>query len=381
MKICVITLLNVRNYGSVLQTLATQEILKNLGYEVEFIDYIREVQTEKSLTRSYMNGIPNNQVVRRMYNKFFNMPITNSRARKIFRGFVLEYINLTNKQYISSEELKRNLPNADIYCTGSDQMWNSGWNNGIEEAFFLDFVEGKPKISFSTSFGLTEIPKNEEERTITLLKRYNFISVREQSAVSLLSKYDIKSINILDPTLMLSGDFWFKFAHRSSHKKDIDKYILVYQLHQEHGEVDFTHYVKKVSKTMDLPVKVISYGMTLNKVYDEYLFMPTMQDFVGAFARAEYIITDSFHGTSFSIVLNKSFTVAYPNSYSTRIKNILELTGLEGRVLEHNDALVYDNAIDFTTVNDKLRNLQRHSLEVIEKGLINVVSDINKYKI
>lgn len=372
MKISVITLLNVINYGSVLQTYATQEILKSNGYQVEFINYIRYNQTSKAALKRCFKAIPNRQLPRKLYNIFISFPISTIRARKVFKNFLVENIRLTPRQYYNLEELKSDVPMGDIYCTGSDQMWNSGWNEGIEKAFFLDFVDDKPKIAFSTSFGMTEIPKSEEEETIRLLKKYSFISVREQSAVALLKKYDIASQNVLDPTLMLDGDFWRKFAEHTTAKVNNQKYILVYQLHTEHGGLNLKNYVKKISEALNLPVKVIAYGVTWKRIFDEYIFMPTMQEFVALFANAEYVVTDSFHGTSFCINLNKDFTVIFPNEYSTRLQNILELNELENRVLHESGDLIYDKKIDYSVINVNMSKLRDYSLSIIGDGLKSV---------
>ena len=118
--------------------------------------------------------------------------------------FLQERVNLTKSRYCSYDQLKANPPLADIYITGSDQVWNSIWNKGIDLAYFLDFAPaGKPRIAFSASIGREQLNEEEIPETKHLLEKYNAISVREQSAVEILASMDIKSTLVLDPTLML----------------------------------------------------------------------------------------------------------------------------------------------------------------------------------
>ena len=140
-KVDIITLHRVVNYGSVLQTYALQEKIKEKGFEVETIDYYPE--------RLHLFGM-----LKRLKNKkeiLRKNPIVRFGAQcvifpsyvqrfSMFKKFLKKYIKMTDKTYYNKEELEKNIPQADIYCTGSDQVWNSEWNEKIEYPFFLDFV-------------------------------------------------------------------------------------------------------------------------------------------------------------------------------------------------------------------------------------------------
>lgn len=373
MKISVITLQNIRNYGSVLQTFATQKILEKMGYEVEFIDYIRESQTKSYKIKEALKNVPTKNKFRYIHRKCKDILVRNKRAEKVFDGFIDANICTTRCRYCCVEQLRKNTPLADIYCTGSDQMWNSGWNGGIEYSYFLDFVDDdKPKFAFSTSIGMTDFPENEVEMTTRLLKRYNFITMREMSGVEILEKYGIKSENVLDPTLMVNGDFWRDFSNEAGKKYSKEKYILVYQLNHTHKNVDFESYVKKLSKETGLKIMAVTYGVPRVKVYDEYVHLPTMEEFVALFANAEYVVTDSFHGTSFCINLNKQFTVIYPDKYSTRLQNILKINNLQDRALSDNEKRIHNNLIDYMYVNNIMDKMRNNSLSIINDGLDNI---------
>lgn len=367
MKISVITLQNVTNYGSILQTFATQCLLENLGYEVEFIDYIRDNQLKKNVRKEQLNCSSAKSLLKSLYRMYIGNALISARVKKVFTEFVKNNIHCTKKKYFSVEELRKNPPVADIYCTGSDQMWNSGWNGGIEYSYYLDFVDEKPKFAFSTSIGMDEIPKNEVETTTSLLRKYSFITVREKKAAALLESHNIMATAVLDPTLMLDGTFWKKFSQRV--RKNGTPYILVYKLNSTHDSVDFLNYVKWLSSEMKLPVKVISYGITIRRVFDEYVCLPTIEEFVSLFVNAKYVVTDSFHGSAFCVNLNKQFTVIYPPKYSSRLANILSICNLQNRVCTDANARIHEEIIDYDRVNKIMNQERRRSLEAIELGL------------
>ena len=144
MNIDVITLHAVQNYGSVLQALATQEILKAHGCEVTIIDYIREDVRYENLVKKWSEGNPI---------KALAILPTLFRWKKVFQTFTKRYLNLSQRTYTTEEDFKTYPLTADAYCTGSDQVWNSKWNKGILPCLYLDFVPAdKYKFAFAASF-------------------------------------------------------------------------------------------------------------------------------------------------------------------------------------------------------------------------------------
>ena len=226
MKVEIITLHNVKNYGSVLQTYVTQQVLKELGYDSEVIDYYREDLIEKNILQNRLNSssIFSKNIITRMIGRIFIKKDIKNQSKK-FNKFISQYLKITPKSYYSNEELKEDLPKADIYCTGSDQVWNGELNNGIEKAFFLDFVaDVMPKIGYSASFGRKELKEFEEKEVTRLLNRYKMISVREKSGLDILNKIGYKNAeNVLDPTLMYNREQWKKFAKETKYANK--KYI------------------------------------------------------------------------------------------------------------------------------------------------------------
>ena len=371
MKIDVITLHNVNNYGSALQSYATQMILQSKGYDVEFINYYRK------------NLIANNLLKNQLENsKFFSknyftkvigkilLPYTINKQVNVFNDFISKNINTTTKTYFSFEELKKEIPEADIYCTGSDQMWNSEWNQGIERAFYLDFLPDDAKrFALSSSFGREKLNDNEKEETKRMLSKYKAISVREKTGLNILNDLGINNgKHVLDPTLLLNKEQWTNFVRGKRVTKKDKKYILVYQLNMKNKEFD--DYVKKLSKAKRMPVIRVSINNYQRFKYGKLIATPSVIDFLDYFINAEYVVTDSFHGTAFSINLNKQFICIFPKKFSTRLDSILQLTQLQDRKLvDNDDVFKIDNKIDYKNVNKVLDEKRKETLDYIDDAI------------
>ena len=168
----------------------------------------------------------------------------------MFTKFLREYINMTDKTFYSKEEFENIDFDYDVYCTGSDQVWNSEWNEKIEYPLFLSFApDDKRKIAYAASFGKKELKDNEIEVTRKLLERYDAISLREKSGVEIVESLGIKnSVHVVDPTLLLDGDAWRKL---SSNRFKNENYILVYNLNRN-KKID--NYAKSLANKTGLKI-------------------------------------------------------------------------------------------------------------------------------
>lgn len=349
-KISIITVLNTVNYGSALQTFATQKFFEDKGFETEFVDYWRKDQTTAARIERIKKDKKSSlkQWIKKPLRDYLEIKSIKA-SEPVFRGFIKDKIKLTPRTYSSFEELKADCPVADVYATGSDQMWNSGWNQGIERSFFLDYApEDKKKLAYATSIGKTSFDDEEAAEIIPLIKKYDLITLREQSAVDLLAKYDIDASLVLDPTLMLNKDTWSSYLPEVKMDK---KYLLVYQLHNEHDNANFDEAVKSIAKEKNLEIVRITYSYSDLKI-GKKIVLPQVFEFLSLIKNAEFIVTDSFHGTAFSINFNKQMAIIYPKKFSTRMDNILSLTGLSERRYTSADKIgKWNNVIDYEPVN------------------------------
>lgn len=348
-KITIITLQNVRNYGSALQALATQQLFEELGYEVDFINYIREnFKTKKARIDGYCKG---KGIMAKLLFPFILYP-TFVKQDKVFRRFITKYLKVQKREVTTREDFA-NLPiDSDIYCTGSDQTWNSSWNGGILPELFLDFVpDSVAKISYAASMGKGELDEWEKEETRRLLKRYKAISVRENTAVSIIKDLGIDgAVHVLDPTLQMSKEFWMKYAKKPQEKP----YVLVYQLNTNKQFDDYAEEFAK-RKGLELIRFCTRYDQCVKK--GKSLLVPEVTDFISYIAYAECVITDSFHATAFSINLNTNFISIYPQSFGSRLASVLELTDLQNRHLNSYEdfSFVENMEIDFGHANEVLQ--------------------------
>lgn len=370
-KVELITLQRVPNYGSVLQAYATQKIIEKNGLECEIINYFPKRMTISAMLRRIKNK--NKKLKKSLLLRTVARIIIFPSYIKRFLRFNSFYknLNMTDIEYHSNDELKKNPPNADIYCTGSDQVWNSEWNEEIDCAMFLDFVpNSKKKIAISASFGKIKLDDNEVEKTRIMLEKYSRISLREKSGVDILKNIGMmNSESILDPTLLLTKEEWNIIA---SKKFKNEKYILVYNLNRN-SKID--KYASNLSKKTGIKIKYLSYQMHEFYKKGKMYCSPTVEDFLSLIKNAEYVITDSFHGTAFSLNFEKEFVIVYPQKYSTRIQSILELLNLKNRVAKDAyDMDLCEKKIDYEKVRKKLSKERRKSLLWIKESLNN--SDI-----
>lgn len=366
-KVCLITLHRVKNYGSVLQTYATQIVLEEMGFDVEIIDYYPSRYSFLGMLKRIKNQ---NKYIKksfllRMVARFIIIPSYFLRF-KAFNNFIYSHLKMSSDTYKTYEALSKKIPLADIYITGSDQVWNSEWNDGIDKSLFLGFVpKEKRKIAYAASFGKKELDNYEKEETAALLKRYDDISVRETSGVEIVKSLGINKVtNVVDPTLLLSGDKWREI---SSNRYNNKKYILVYNLNRN-KKID--KYAENLSIKTGLKIFYLSYQLHEFYKKGKMICNPKVADFISLIDNASYIISDSFHATAFSINLNKQFVIVYPGKYSTRIQSLLKYLKLEDRVARNEEDLdIIKKDIDYKNINKRIEIMRKESLSWLKKSL------------
>lgn len=370
-KVGVITLHNSPNYGSCLQTYATQVVLARVGADAEIIDYYRKDAIPENEVDRALNG----QLVKKMpifkvpgVKQIAKIPVSRmvARRRAPLDEFRHSKLALTECSYYSADELDANPPAADIYCTGSDQVWNSIWNNGFDRAFYLSFApEGKKKIAYAASIGKAALEDWEAEPMRKALSSYSCISVREQEAADLLDSIGVHgAVPVIDPTLMLNHDDWETISDRWVSP---EPYILVYQLNRN---AEFDTYVQKVAKKTGLKVMRIAYGVHEKRSGENAIICPSVGRFLSLFLGAEIVITDSFHGTAYSVNLGKKFVSISPGRFSGRIANLLAMTGLEDHLLSSFDNFeLAEEPVNHDPVEKALDSKRREAIAFLDSSV------------
>lgn len=369
MKIDSITIHRNCNYGSVLQTYATQKTLEDLGFECETIDFIRQLDTKSGALKRLKNKsrkLSKNPVL--LLGAKAVMLISYIKKEKTFNQFLNRYIHLSSESYYSNEELKKKLPKADAYCTGSDQIWNSFWNEGVESAYYLDFVPDDA-FCFSYASSIGQRIEAAEKRAISkMLQKYRYISVRESQSIASLNEIDVKDVvQVLDPTLYRTNELWTQLASDKFKKR---KYVVTYNLHHDKKLDAFAN---SLAKEKGLELLNISYNWHDVIRPGKLVWCPSVEEYLGLIRDAEYVIADSFHATAFSIQFHKKFISFYPEKASMRIRDILKKLDISQRGTEGNPDLKDIEAdIDYNAV-DKLLNKYR---EQDKKYLVAVTNAI-----
>lgn len=362
MKISVITLHAVVNYGSALQTYATQKIFNNLGLETEIINYRRESILNKSIfeiikEKSFSTKYKLIRIL--MYNSY-------SKGRKTFDEFLNKYVNQTKQLYTYDEDFEKYPINADIYCTGSDQVWNSGWHNGTPKPFYLAFAPNdKKKIAFSASFGKEKLDDGEKQEVKELLSSYDAISIRETSGVEIVKDLGIdNAVHILDPTMVLDPKYWYELSEDRLVK---EKYVFIYQL-CNNPEMD--KYAVELAKKKGLKLVRLCIRHDMLRKPGKGIVLPPVEGFLSLIRHAEYVLTDSFHCTAFSVDFHKQFVSFYPNAYGSRLESVVNMVGYPERLIkDYSNFEIADKAIDYKKVDEILSSKRKEAMDFLKEAI------------
>lgn len=361
MKAAIITLHSVCNYGTQLQALATQEKLKEYFDDVSFVDYRRPDTYGIKLIQTFTKG------------NILKAPAilpTIIYWKHVFGGFQKKYLNLSERTYLEYSDFNSFDDYADVYFSGSDQVWNTGWNNGIIPPFYLSFVpDHKPRYAYSSSFGLTQLDDTYIDECKNYLSKFNKISVREESGLKILNNQlglD-NTIRIVDPTLALGPEFWRSLSPKSRIKGD---YILIYNLNKS---PEFDKYADELSKRTGY--KLYRFCTRADQILrnGKSLVMPEILEFITLVDNAKLVLTDSFHATAFSINLNTEPVCIYPKEYSSRLSDFLELVDCQQRhVRDYNDFDVVNRHCDFNKANIILEE-ERRKVDIFLQSIVEEV--------
>lgn len=337
MKIGIITIHNSPNYGASLQAFALWKYITDCGHECEIIDLHRPhqadfVPSKKYVASRYKKDSSKTKIKKLIYRLLGRKAqrYLTEEARKKFDAFNSQ-IRLS-RPYYGVDELYLNPPLYDIYITGSDQLWNPTQSFCIEP-YFLTFVpKGKRKISYSSSIGITELTNKEKDMFRKALVQYDAISVRETQAKELLQNFIAKEIvQVADPTFLLPLETWQSIAVKPQEK---GKYLLLFTLGFNKTMLE---YAMNLGNQSGLRVVYLTAVQPKDNGHYKAVADAGPQEWIGYIANAEMVITDSFHGSVFSIITgtNNFFTYISPsNQRGSRITDLLETFGLTDHLLK-----------------------------------------------
>lgn len=362
------------NYGACLQAFALSQTIKQLGFDCEIINY---TEPEGYFPNSLSQRIKDSEI----YNKCRSL-ISPKYAvsyklekirRPVFRRFRKNYLPISDTEFKSYRELEDTSLNYNQYVCGSDQIWNPTFYNKCNPAYYLKFVpDNVRKISYAPSIGISDIPEKYQKSFSELVNRFQYISVRETIGVKLVEKYsDSKATLVVDPTLLFTSSVWDKYTTKLNIKKP---YIFCYLFGNSHK---YQEIIKIMTDQTGLDVVIIPFNeWNLSTSYMQY-YTADPFDFISLIKNAEYVFTDSFHASVFSIQFHKNFYTALRHNYrdpvgmNSRIASLLKLCGLENRCLhDENFSTFTISAIDdYTEVDEKINKIRESSLNFLQTAL------------
>jgi hypothetical protein len=382
--IALVTCYYHHNYGSMLQAYATQMMMEQLKLPYEtlacktpmvymlqnkFLYYIKKIIiADWNLKLGKIKINYQKMMHKETFGKKINI------RNEYFDDFANTCFKIS-PYYPTRLELSKAVSKYSAFLVGSDQLWRT---DSVEAGYFtLDFVpDDILKVAYSTSFGIKEVPWFQIKKNKKFLNRFDFISVREKSAANLIKELINRDVPVvLDPTLLFTGDQWM---HLQEKKPIIESgYIFCYFLGNNPWQREF---VLRLKKRTGLKIVALlhldNYIPRDERFADVSPYNIGPNEFLNLMRNANYVFTDSFHGTVFSILYEKNFFTfnrfkeSNIQSTNTRIDNLLEITGMENRRIMKDTSIEYclGLPVDFCGVDGKIEFLRKFSFDFLEKA-------------
>lgn len=365
MKIGILTLPPLRNYGGILQAYALQVYLQRMGHEVWVLNRERKVRLP---VWRLLLGTLKRGVLKYVFGRHIALTLSENRRQsdslcRNTREFVSRYIHLAPPAY-TSEDLAWQVSEfqLDAVVVGSDQVWRPGYVASVTDYFlgFLSGISSVKRIAYAASFGVDawEFTEEQTQNCRSLIKCFDAISVRESSGISLCERYlGVKACHLPDPTLLLRPEDYLDLLEDKT--EDSPAHLLVYILDPS---VDKQLVVDQAGEHCRLEPYQIRYRMEDSSLPLTERIIPSVEDWLCGFRDAGFVVTDSFHGCVFSILFHKPFIV-YGNQERgmARFHSLLSMFQLEDRLIysaEELTKVLLKTSIDWEKVN-QMMNLQR----------------------
>lgn len=377
MKVGIITIQKSLNYGAALQSYALWKYIDNKGHDCEVIDLFRPTlkgYQESRRYKAYAEKSLKNRIVKKVKALLHIKSKTPKKAvyNKVFKQRMAEFRERMKMSapYYSVDSLYDNPPQYDLYITGSDQVWNPTMGFCMDPYFLTFAPKESRKISYASSIGVGSLARNVAADYRKWLKEYDAVSVRENTGKELLEKIIDRDVKVvLDPTFLLGRDVWLSLAKNPYQGED---YILLFTLSFDES---LLAYARKLRD--DSGMKLI-YLCRQQPAATDYTVVDKagIEEFIGLIRDAKLMISNSFHGTVFSIMCGSGnfYTyIAQTNKRGSRITDLFETFGLNNHLLKPDLSQTYDalqaDMVDRGALKDVLDAEVEKSKQFIDKYL------------
>ena len=350
-KILISTYCHWTSFGSILQSLGFQKAIENIGAKATTITFASE-EVVPAVKKAKI-GL-NRETVNYIYQSLNRKRLEQGKKRCL--NFMDQHIC---RAIISEKEnLLRELPDADAYIAGSDQIWHPAL---CREDFFLSYApEVKKRISYAASMGVLSIPEQNVERFGKLLQNFDSFSVREEEMLPIIRRYTDKTVlQHIDPTFLISADEWRQYESAY----DIQEpYILVYALYWDQA-------LNKQLKELHgrTGYRIVSIQNSFRPIYaNDVVKDAGPAEFLWLIDHAEAVITSSFHGTAFSVIFNKRFYPAVNPNAPSRIDSLLKMLHIHTPISLQK---LLDFVPDYTKVNVRIEQEKTRSMDYLRREI------------
>lgn len=385
MKIGVITYWQSNdNYGQLLQCWALQHYLRSKGHDAYIIKYdFASRYSRKPLWKKVLKILAIYPIITYLihrkekieFRKLSNELNEKNKLRK-FDEFRKEQLCFSENYYAKLQDLQFLPPEAQLYITGSDQVWGQLLDNKENEVFFLNFGSKEIKrISYAASFGLDNYPQKLNAALKANLNRFDEVSVRESSGLRICNNVGIKAYKVMDPTMLLNKEEYLKFIDTPKHHN----YIYIYSLNILKSDQIFFNTIKQYSEKMKLSIVATpGSGRILGaEIFDGVTYdYATIQQWISNIANANFVVTTSFHGTVFCILTNTPFAFVPLKgkmaNMNNRVLDLLQELNLSARIVYSVSDMksILDKDIDWDSVNKRISIFKEKSISFLD--LVNI---------
>lgn len=383
-KVGIVSCYFKHNYGSMLQAYATQKVLDNMEIPNETINIDENIDFANGKKKYYMSQITNIPFIKsklgmvklkldKKINKNLgnNIQIRDNKYKEFEKNFKL------TKPYKTYKELSAQCANYSDVIVGSDQLWLPV--NVVADYYTLNWVpDNVNKVSYATSFGVSTVPDKYKNDYKKFLNRINCLSTREEAGIKLVEQLsDNKATLVCDPTLLLNKEEWMDIQKEEPIIKE--KYILCYFLGKN---IEHRKFAERLKEKTGCKIVSLNHADEYVKYSDKFCDYAPYDigpaEWINLIRNAEYVCTDSFHGTVFSLINNTKFFTfeRYSNknskvSTNSRIYSLLGIVDLKERILSGTENVddVIKMQINFDNVNEKLDKFRESSKGFLKNSI------------
>lgn len=365
MKIGILTFHYAHNYGAMLQAYALNTYLNKHGYEAQIIDYrlpyiyrVHELLNFRQLYLRYSETNSRFISLLKTLKNYYKHRRKNEKWHKF--DLFLNKTLLKTKRINKKDEIQE--LGFDAIICGSDQIWNSSLTGHLEPLYFCEGLSNVLKIAYAASNGSDVVLEKDWSLFRQLISNFNAISVREQGLSNFLNARGFKNTVVLDPIFLLEKDDWYSICSKVTNQT----YLLTYSFNEDPF---FFNHVKDIAEKKGLRIFSILYKKyeTLDSSYTQIINAGPIE-FLSLFRYASFVVTNSFHGTAFSIMFNKQFYSISPQKGKERIESLLQELDLTNRFYSKH-LETPEISIDYKTVNKKLSILRDKSYDFLNNAL------------